>query len=266
MTKRPHRQRRHHAHPECRSTDAVATQSSWFPSPLGVLGLRTWSSSVAVVWRAICVSVPSRGFGSDDSGTAETPREGRFKFPSPLVVLGLTTGRMSLGHSCHRRCVSVPSRGFGSDDPDSRARPCPTMRVSVPSRGFGSDDYLIEAGKLRAVRFPSPLGVLGLTTAAPPAPGAILRPVSVPSRGFGSDDRALDLYEAQMAYWFPSPLGVLGLTTSGACRSCGCGAGFRVSVPSRGFGSDDTLNRATLKKSVIGFPSPLGVLGLTTRE
>ncbi|KAR37915.1 hypothetical protein AL16_02921 [Mycobacterium tuberculosis TKK_03_0024] len=24
--------------------------------------------------------------------------------------------------------------------------------------------------------------------------------VSVPSRGFGSDDRALDLYEAQMAY------------------------------------------------------------------
>ncbi len=28
MTKRPHRQRRHHAHPECRSTDAVATQSS----------------------------------------------------------------------------------------------------------------------------------------------------------------------------------------------------------------------------------------------
>ncbi|KCN36690.1 hypothetical protein X098_02925, partial [Mycobacterium tuberculosis BTB03-143] len=40
---------------------------------------------------------------------------------------------------------------------------------------------------------------------------------------------------------------------------------FRVSVPSRGFGSDDTLNRATLKKSVIEFPSPLGVLGLTTR-
>ncbi|CKS90816.1 Uncharacterised protein [Mycobacterium tuberculosis] len=36
--------------------------------------------------------------------------------------------------------------------------------VSVPSRGFGSDDYLIEAGKLRAVMFPSPLGVLGLTT------------------------------------------------------------------------------------------------------
>ncbi|CKM00822.1 Uncharacterised protein [Mycobacterium tuberculosis] len=195
---------------------------------------------MAVVWRAICVSVPSRGFGSDDSGTAETPREGRFKFPSPLVVLGLTTGRMSLGHSCHRRCVSVPSRGFGSDD------------------------YLIEAGKLRAVMFPSPLGVLGLTTAAPPAPGAILRPVSVPSRGFGSDDpdsRARPCptmsvsvpsrgfgsddtcaHNASAIHGaFPSPLGVLGLTTSGACRSCGCGAGFRVSVPSRGFGSDDPL-------------------------
>ncbi|KBC94936.1 hypothetical protein AO93_04071, partial [Mycobacterium tuberculosis M2206] len=55
--------------------------------------------------------------------------------------------------------------GFGSDDTDELDRISDAeLRVSVPSRGFGSDDYLIEAGKLRAVRFPSPLGVLGLTT------------------------------------------------------------------------------------------------------
>ncbi|CKN03795.1 Uncharacterised protein [Mycobacterium tuberculosis] len=62
------------------------------------------------------VSVPSRGFGSDDLSAGRDHESGVEGFPSPLVVLGLTTGRMSLGHSCHRRCVSVPSRGFGSDD------------------------------------------------------------------------------------------------------------------------------------------------------
>ncbi|CKP30296.1 Uncharacterised protein [Mycobacterium tuberculosis] len=82
------------------------------------------------------VSVPSRGFGSDDRPVAaRLPPPLLTWFPSPLGVLGLT-----------------------------REIHCALFKVSVPSRGFGSDDHLIEAGKLRAVRFPSPLGVLGLTT------------------------------------------------------------------------------------------------------
>ncbi|CMT83196.1 Uncharacterised protein [Mycobacterium tuberculosis] len=61
--------------------------------------------------------------------------------------------------------VSVPSRGFGSDD-KKPANPAQVVRkVSVPSRGFGSDDKTeIEAGNDDALVFPSPLGVLGLTT------------------------------------------------------------------------------------------------------
>ncbi|KAR62468.1 hypothetical protein AL23_02920 [Mycobacterium tuberculosis TKK_03_0042] len=68
-------------------------------------------------------------------------------FPSPLGVLGLI-----------------------------REIHCALFKVSVPSRGFGSDDW----------RFTTLTGTRAN--------------VSVPSRGFGSDDRALDLYEAQMAY------------------------------------------------------------------
>ncbi|KAF3410671.1 hypothetical protein BIT17_2864 [Mycobacterium tuberculosis variant bovis] len=40
---------------------------TWFPSPLGVLGLTTRKSTRAGVERCP-VSVPSRGFGSDDLG------------------------------------------------------------------------------------------------------------------------------------------------------------------------------------------------------
>ncbi|KCO64888.1 hypothetical protein X134_04069 [Mycobacterium tuberculosis BTB08-148] len=217
---------------------------------------------MAVVWRAICVSVPSRGFGSDDNR------------PARRAVTQLP--------------VSVPSRGFGSDDPDSRARPCPTMRVSVPSRGFGSDDYLIEAGKLRAVRFPSPLGVLGLTTSdlpdcqgrcwcAFPSPLGVLglttrigyprrftghRRVSVPSRGFGSDDnRPARRAVTQLPVSVPSR----GFGSDDSENSWSTNCRRNVSVPSRGFGSDDT-GRGALTATAHMFPSPLGVLGLTTRE
>ncbi|KBD70593.1 hypothetical protein AP15_04079 [Mycobacterium tuberculosis M2442] len=58
---------------------------------------------------------------------------------------------------------------------------------------------------------------------------------------------------------FPSPLGVLGLIREIHC------ALFKVSVPSRGFGSDDTPEPRHVHGSVFKFPSPLGVLGLTTR-
>ncbi|KBH22816.1 hypothetical protein N077_02890 [Mycobacterium tuberculosis variant africanum MAL010131] len=57
---------------------------------------------------------------------------------------------------------------------------------------------------------------------------------------------------------FPSPLGVLGLIREIHC------ALFKVSVPSRGFGSDD-LSPLIPHKWSEKFPSPLGVLGLTTR-
>ncbi|KAY36695.1 hypothetical protein AN70_02917 [Mycobacterium tuberculosis M1272] len=58
---------------------------------------------------------------------------------------------------------------------------------------------------------------------------------------------------------FPSPLGVLGLIREIHC------ALFKVSVPSRGFGSDDTWGEGMAMIVVEMFPSPLGVLGLTTR-
>ncbi|KBG51194.1 hypothetical protein N057_02888, partial [Mycobacterium tuberculosis variant africanum MAL010099] len=57
---------------------------------------------------------------------------------------------------------------------------------------------------------------------------------------------------------FPSPLGVLGLIREIHC------ALFKVSVPSRGFGSDDPSRpSASHRKGWRKFPSPLGVLGLT---
>ncbi|CKT08532.1 Uncharacterised protein [Mycobacterium tuberculosis] len=40
------------------------------------------------------VSVPSRGFGSDDLNTPIPIWSGVIKFPSPLGVLGLTTDRV----------------------------------------------------------------------------------------------------------------------------------------------------------------------------
>ncbi|CFH31880.1 Uncharacterised protein [Mycobacterium tuberculosis] len=149
------------------------------------------------------VSVPSRGFGSDDRPVAaRLPPPLLTWFPSPLGVLGLFPSPLGvLGLTTLARTTHPPSTG--------RFRPLSGFWVvSVPSRGFGSDDYLIEAGKLRAVRFPSPLGVLGL---------------------------------------FPSPLGVLGLTTGHwTCMRHRWRTSFRplsgfwvVSVPSRGFGSED---------------------------
>ncbi|CKP47010.1 Uncharacterised protein [Mycobacterium tuberculosis] len=63
--------------------------------------------------------------------------------------------------------------------------------------------------------FPSPLGVLGLTTSDSISPGGQqISHVSVPSRGFGSDDT----WGEGMAMMVDE-----------------------VSVPSRGFGSDDRL-------------------------
>ncbi|KCM79396.1 hypothetical protein X081_02845 [Mycobacterium tuberculosis BTB04-001] len=111
------------------------------------------------------VSVPSRGFGSDDTGRGALTATAHM-FPSPLGVLGLTTsdsispGGQQISH------VSVPSRGFGSDDRPVAARLPPPLLTW----------------------FPSPLGVLGLTTRKSTRAGVERCPVSVPSRGFGSDD------------------------------------------------------------------------------
>ncbi|CMP30683.1 Uncharacterised protein [Mycobacterium tuberculosis] len=66
------------------------------------------------------------------------------------------------------------------------------LKVSVPSRGFGSDDRPVAARLPPPLLtwFPSPLGVLGLTTEDSISPGGQqISHVSVPSRGFGSDDR-----------------------------------------------------------------------------
>ncbi|KAW09370.1 hypothetical protein AM77_04064, partial [Mycobacterium tuberculosis TKK_05SA_0055] len=80
-----------------------------FPSPLGVLGL------IREIHCALFkVSVPSRGFGSDD-----TWGEGMAMMVDE---------------------VSVPSRGFGSDDTWGEGMAMMVDEVSVPSRGFGSDD------------------------------------------------------------------------------------------------------------------------------
>ncbi|KCJ71806.1 hypothetical protein W033_01279 [Mycobacterium tuberculosis TB_RSA123] len=89
-----------------------------FPSPLGVLGL------IREIHCALFkVSVPSRGFGSDDpwgEGMAMMVDE-----------------------------VSVPSRGFGSDDTWGEGMAMMVDEVSVPSRGFGSDDRSHPRGPAR---------------------------------------------------------------------------------------------------------------------
>ncbi|KBC61619.1 hypothetical protein AO85_04065, partial [Mycobacterium tuberculosis M2136] len=80
-------------------------------------------------------------------------------FPSPLGVLGLIREI-----HCALFKVSVPSRGFGSDDWRFTTLTGTRANVSVPSRGFGSDDTGRGALTATAHMFPSPLGVLGLTT------------------------------------------------------------------------------------------------------
>ncbi|CML26824.1 Uncharacterised protein [Mycobacterium tuberculosis] len=83
------------------------------------------------------------------------------------------------------------------------------------TRGFGSDDPSRPSASHRKGwrKFPSPLGVLGLTTSDSISPGGQqISHVSVPSRGFGSDDT----WGEGMAMMVDE-----------------------VSVPSRGFGSDD---------------------------
>ncbi|KAZ34137.1 hypothetical protein AN95_02622 [Mycobacterium tuberculosis M1400] len=90
---------------------------------------------------------------------------------------------------------------------------CALFKVSVPSRGFGSDDMRIRCQHMGFRVFPSPLGVLGLTT--------------LKIRG-----------QRIVVEMFPSPLGVLGLTTSDSISPGGQQISH-VSVPSRGFGSDD---------------------------
>ncbi|CKN77995.1 Uncharacterised protein [Mycobacterium tuberculosis] len=185
----------------------------------------------------------------------------RREFPSPLGVLGLTTRRRSL--EARRLRVSVPSRGFGSDDLVKSCRPSMRQKVSVPSRGFGSDDMRIRCQHMGFRVFPSPLGVLGLTTghwtcmrhrwrtSFRPLSGfwvsddtwgegmaMMVDEVSVPSRGFGSDDARIRLSGWCCVSVFPSPLGVLGLTTRRRSLEA---RRLRVSVPSRGFGSLTTL-------------------------
>ncbi|CMN41084.1 Uncharacterised protein [Mycobacterium tuberculosis] len=107
-------------------------------------------------------------------------------FPSPLGVLGLIREI-----HCALFKVSVPSRGFGSDDTWGEGMAMMVDEVSVPSRGFGSDDRPVAARLPPPLLtwFPSPLGVLGLTTSDSISPGGQqISHVSVPSRGFGSDD------------------------------------------------------------------------------
>ncbi|KAY72211.1 hypothetical protein AN79_02950 [Mycobacterium tuberculosis M1309] len=109
-------------------------------------------------------------------------------FPSPLGVLGLIREI-----HCALFKVSVPSRGFGSDDTWGEGMAMMVDEVSVPSRGFGSDDTGRGALTATAHMFPSPLGVLGLTTSDSISPGGQqISHVSVPSRGFGSDDSMND--------------------------------------------------------------------------
>ncbi|CMT19304.1 Uncharacterised protein [Mycobacterium tuberculosis] len=56
------------------------------------------------------------------------------------------------------------------------------LKVSVPSRGFGSDDTCAHNASAIHGAFPSPLGVLGLTTRARPKHrakgGSSFRPLS----------------------------------------------------------------------------------------
>ncbi|CKP15493.1 Uncharacterised protein [Mycobacterium tuberculosis] len=83
-----------------------------------------------------------------------------------------------------------------------------SMRFPSPLGVLGLTTTRISAKPVSAIQFPSPLGVLGLTTESSARAGAIVA-------------------------GFPSPLGVLGLIREIHC------ALFKVSVPSRGFGSDD---------------------------
>ncbi len=133
-------------------------------------------------------------------------------------------------------------------------------RVSVLSRGFGSDDVIFSPGEVKEidVEFPSPLGVLGLTTtriSAKPV-SAIQFPSPLGVLGL-TTSRTICSSPGSMR--FPSPLGVLGLTTGvirAGRRDC-----CRVSVPSRGFGSDDwrfttlTGTRANVSVPSRGFGS-----------
>ncbi|KAX02718.1 hypothetical protein AN33_02634, partial [Mycobacterium tuberculosis M987] len=157
-----------------------------FPSPLGVLGLTT---GVIRAGRRDCcrVSVPSRGFGSDDpSRPSASHRKGWRKFPSPLGVLGLIREI-----HCALFKVSVPSRGFGSDDRPVAARLPPPLLTWFPSPlgVLGLTTLKIRGQRIVVEMFPSPLGVLGLTTSDSISPGGQqISHVSVPSRGFGSDD------------------------------------------------------------------------------
>ncbi|SGL49808.1 Uncharacterised protein [Mycobacterium tuberculosis] len=140
-------------------------------------------------------------------------------------------------------------------------------RVSVLSRGFGSDDVIFSPGEVKEidVEFPSPLGVLGLTTtriSAKPV-SAIQFPSPLGVLGL-TTSRTICSSPGSMR--FPSPLGVLGLTTSDSISPGGQQISH-VSVPSRGFGSDDRPVAARLPPPLLTwFPSPLGVLGLTTRK
>ncbi len=158
------------------------------------------------------------------------------EFPSPLGVLGLTTRRLGHRHRRDRRRVSVLSRGFGSDDVIFSPGEVKEIDVEFPSPlgVLGLTTTRISAKPVSAIQFPSPLGVLGLTT----------------SRTICSSPGSMR---------FPSPLGVLGLTTGvirAGRRDC-----CRVSVPSRGFGSDDwrfttlTGTRANVSVPSRGFGS-----------
>ncbi|KCD22890.1 hypothetical protein P466_02446 [Mycobacterium tuberculosis TKK_03_0018] len=128
-----------------------------FPSPLGVLGL------IREIHCALFkVSVPSRGFGSDDTwGEGMAMMVDEVSVPSRGFGSDDTWGE---GMAMMVDEVSVPSRGFGSDDALWSCRGACISLVSVPSRGFGSDDTGRGALTATAHMFPSPLGVLGLTT------------------------------------------------------------------------------------------------------
>ncbi len=87
------------------------------------------------------VSVPSRGFGSDDLSPL-IPHKWSEKFPSPLGVLGLTTQKRGRHAACPNVVFPSPLGVLGLT----------TSRTICSSPG--------------SMRFPSPLGVLGLTTRA----------------------------------------------------------------------------------------------------
>ncbi|KCR42530.1 hypothetical protein X212_02952, partial [Mycobacterium tuberculosis BTB12-313] len=209
--------------------------------------------------------------------------------PSPLGVLGLTTRRLGHRHRRDRRRVSVLSRGFGSDDVIFSPGEVKEIDVEFPSPlgVLGLTTTRISAKPVSAIQFPSPLGVLGLTTSRTicSSPGSMRFPsplgvlglttgviragrrdccrVSVPSRGFGSDDwRFTTLTGTRANVSVPSR----GFGSDDWRFTTLTGTRANVSVPSRGFGSDDPSRpSASHRKGWRKFPSPLGVLGLTTR-